>query len=411
MTPYALALAFGQLDPVKEIFDRSVRSMDGRKVFSTTYLLETGLAGKPRRSTFYVQARRPAQAYVSKLDSGGRTLNSVAINASGRVVTKMEVRQHVLLPAASWNAASSEVMEQVPELDGFVLAGCAPDGWAGYVSQNFSVHKGWKAKFRDGQWIFVLQAPSGQVTLRFRSGDFLPVEMRLAGKDALAVWKLSHKDSLDEALFKAPSGTRRVARFENFAPPKSLDAASKPLIAKLFKSFDLVRSLAVETEAGGTSSRLYAKGSRVRQTSRGVDWSYDGANLTIKSGGRVAKHKANGAKMLELVAEAGGRLDPLWSDLLSGANPFRRLLSGAVIKHKASISSPEGQLSLLEVNTADEIMTLAIRERDGRLVSLSRIPRSETSIGLSVSSTRKFTYLDEDILAQDSSFKVGTSGA
>lgn len=407
MTPIALALALAQTDPVKEVFARSVRSMDGRQVFSTTYSLETTLLGKKRQSAYYVQARRPAQAFIARLDSKGQPLNGVAVNASGRVVTKMEVRQHMLLPAASWKMASSELMSQIPELDGFVLAGCGPDGWAGYLEQNFTKHKGWKARFEEDHWKFVLQAPSGQVTLLLRSGDFLPVEMRLTGKDSQAVWKLVHKTTLNEALFKAPSDTRRVARFENFAPPKSLDAASKPLVTRLFKNFDVVKSLAVETEAGGTSARLYARGNRVRQTAGGVDWTYDGATLTIQAGGKVKKHKANGSQMLELVAEAGGRLDPIWSDLLSGANPFRRLLSGAEVKHKASIDSREGRVALLEVKSEEEIMTLAIRERDGRLVSLSRIPRHERAIGMSVSSTRKFTYLDEAILAQDASFKVG----
>lgn len=407
MTPFALALAFGQVDPVKEVFARSVQSMDGRQVFSTAYALETTLQGRKRQTAFYVQARRPAQAYIAKLDSKGRTVNGVAVNASGRVVTKMEVRQHVLLPAASWKTAAADLMTQIPEMDGFVLAGCAPDGWGGYLAQNFDKHKGWKAAFDGNGWTLLLKGPSGTVTLRLRSGDFLPVEMRLAGTDSQAVWRLTHGATVKEPLFKAPSDTRRVARFENFPPPKSLDAASKPLIDRLFKEFDVVRTLAVETEAGGSSARLYAKGSRVRQIGGGVDWSYDGSNLTIQSRGKIKKHKANGSKMLELVAEAGGRLDPIWSDLLSGANPFRRLLSGAEVKHKASIDSQEGRVALLEVKSEEEIMTLAIRERDGRLVSLSRIPRSERTLGVSVSSTRKFTYLDEAILAKDSSFIVG----
>lgn len=411
MTPIALALAFGQLDPAKEVFIRSISSMDERTVFATTYRLETLQKGRTKKSAFYVQGRRPTQSYISSLDDQGQRLNSVAINLSGRIVTKMEVRQHVNLPAAKWDEASAQLMSQVPGLDAFVIAGCAPEGWASYVSETLAKGKGWKARFGEGVWTLLLQAPAGQLTLKCRGGDFLPVELRLAGRDTLAVWRLDHKATVDESLFGEPKATRLVQRFQNFPPPRSVDPLSKPLIDRLFKSFDVVRTLAIETEAGGTSTRLYAKGSKIRQTGGGVDWSYDGRNLKIKAGGRISNHKADGAKMQELVALAGGRLDPLWTDLLMGANPFRRLLSGADIRHKGSIPTPQGQVALLQVTADLEKLTLAIRERDGKLVSLSRIPRTDKTPGLAVSSTKNFHYLDEAVLAKDSAFRIGEGGA
>lgn len=411
MTPIALALAFGQLDPAKEVFIRSISSMDERTVFATTYRLETLQKGKTKKSAFFVQGRRPTQSYIASLDAQGQRLNSVAINLSGRIVTKMEVRQHVNLPAVKWDEASAQLMSQVPGLDAFVIAGCAPEGWASYVSETLAKGKGWKARFDGGVWNLLLQAPSGQLTLKCRSGDFLPVELRMAGEDTLAIWRLEHKASVDDSLFEEPKATRLVERFHNFPPPRSVDPLSKPLVDKLFKSFDVVRSLAIETEAGGTTTRLYAKGSRIRQTGGGVDWSYDGKNLKIKAGGRISNHKANGSQMQELVAVAGGRLDPLWTDLLMGANPIRRLLSAADIRHRGSIPTPQGKVALLQVTAELEKLTLAIRESDGKLVSLSRIPRSDRNPGIAVSSTKNFHYLDEGVLAKDSAFRIGEGGA
>lgn len=411
MTPIALALAFGQLDPAKEVFIRSIASMDERKVFATTYRLETLQKGATKKSAYYVQARRPTQTYIASLDAQGARQNSVAINLSGRIVTKMEVRQHVKLPAVRWDEASAELMSQVPGIDAFVLAGCAPEGWASYVAETLAKGRGWKASFDDSRWTLLLQAPAGQLTLRCRFGDFLPVELRMAGKDTLAVWKLEHKASIDDALFGEPKGTRLVERFHNFPPPRSVDPLSKPLVERLFKSFDVVRSLAIETEAGGASTRLYAKGSRIRQTGGGVDWTYDGKNLKIKAGGKVSSHKADGSQMQSLVAEAGGRLDPLWTDLLMGANPIRRLLSAADIRHKGSIQTPQGSVALLQVTAELEKLTLAIRERDGKLISLSRIPRTDRNQGIAVSSTKNFRYLDEAVLARDSTFQIGEGGA
>jgi hypothetical protein len=411
MTPIALALAFGQLDPAKEVFIRSISSMDERKVFATTYRLETLQKGKTKKSAYFVQGRRPTQSYIASLDGQGQRLNSVAINLSGRIVTKMEVRQHVNMPAVKWDEASAQLMSQVPGLDAFVVAGCAPEGWASYVSETLAKGKGWKARFGDGVWTLLLQAPAGQLTLKCRAGDFLPVELRMAGEDNLAVWRLDHKASVDDSLFGEPKATRLVQRFHNFPPPRSLDPLSKPLVERLFKSFDVVRTLAIETEAGGTTTRLYARGNRIRQTGGGVDWSYDGKNLRIKAGGKISNHKADGSQMQELVAVAGGRLDPLWTDLLMGANPIRRLLSAADVRHKGSISTPQGSVALLQVTAELEKLTLAIRESDGKLVSLSRIPRSDRNPGLAVSSTKNFHYLDEAILAKDSAFRIGEGGA
>lgn len=411
MTPLSLVIACGLINPTDEVFSQSIASMNSRKVFSTTYTQTTTSKRGSSSARYLVQARRPDQAFVASLDKNGRVMNSVAFGAGGRIVAKSEVAQHVKMQPVTWDDAVPQLVEQIPGLDLFVISGLAPKGWDGYIKDILAQGKGWKPKFIDGQWKLSLASPNGQLTLSFRSGDFLPVEMRLAGGGTLNVWKIDHTNKVQDSYFDEPKQSRLVARFQNFPPPSSFDPQSKPLVEKLFKNFDLTRSLAVETEAGGNRTRVLAKGSYIRQTMEDVDWSYDGKTVTIMAEGKVTRHKAKTDQMLDLVAQAGGRMDSIWTDLLSGANPFRRLLSGADIRHKGVIDTPDGKVALLQVTGSLENISLGLRVSDAKVVSLSRIPRADKHQGVSISSLKKFRYLDESVLAKSAAFEVTNRGA
>lgn len=411
MTPITLALAVGFINPTDEVFKQSIASMNSRQVFTTAYTQTTTSKRGNSSSRFLVQARRPDQAFIASLDKNGKVVNSVAFGAGGRIVSKTEVSQHIKLEPITWDDAVPQLVEQIPGLDLFVISGLAPKGWDGYIKDILAQGKGWKPRFTDGQWKLSLASPNGQLTLTFRSGDFLPVEMRLAGGGTLNVWRIDHSTKVQDSFFEAPKQSRLVARFQNFPPPNSYDPLSKPLVEKLFKNFDVTRSLAIETDAGGHKTRILAKGARIRQTVEDVDWSYDGKTVTIMAEGKVSRHKVKSDKMLELVAQAGGRLDPLWGDLLSGANPFRRLLSGADIRHKGVIETPEGQVALLQVTGKLENLSLGLRVSDARVISLSRIPRADKHQGVSISSMKRFRYLDESVLAKTAAFDVTNRGA
>lgn len=411
MTAITLILAYGFINPTDEVFKQSIASMNGRQVFTTRYTQTTTSPRGNSQAVYLVQARRPDQAFVASLDSQGKVLNSVAFGAGGRIVSKSEVAQHVKMAPITWDDAVPQLVEQIPGLDLFVISGLAPKGWDGYTKDILAQGKGWKPKFVDGQWKLTLASPNGQLTLSFRSGDFLPVEMRLAGGGTLNVWKMDHSSKVDDSLFQAPKQSRLVARFQNFSPPRSYDPLAKPLVEKLFKNFDLTKTLAIETEAGGNRTRVLARGSYIRQTQEDVDWSYDGRTVTINTGGKVRRHQAKTDEMLELVAQAGGRMDPLWTDLLGGANPFRRLLSGADIRHKGVVSTPDGQVALLQVTGEEENLSIGLRVSDARVISLSRIPRADKNLGVSISSLKKFRYLDESVLAKTAAFDVTNRGA
>lgn len=410
MTPITLVLACGLINPTDEVFTQSIASMNSRQVFSTSYTQTTTSKRGNSTARYLVQARRPDQAFIASLDKNGKVLNSVAFGAGGRIVSKSEVSQYVKLEPVTWDDAVPQLVEQIPSLDLFVISGLAPKGWDGYIKDILAQGKGWKPKFVDGRWKLSLASPNGQLSLSFRSGDFLPVEMRLAGGGTLNVWKIDHTNKVEDSYFEAPKQSRLVARFQNFPPPNSYDPLAKPLVEKLFKNFDATKSLAIETEAGGNRTRILAKGSSIRQTMEDVDWSYDGKTVTIMAEGKVSRHKAKTDKMLELVAQAGGRMDPLWSDLLSGANPFRRLLSGADIRHKGVIDTPEGKVALLQVTGSLENLSLGLRVSDARVISLSRIPRADKHQGVSISSLKKFRYLDESVLAKTAAFDVTNRG-
>ncbi len=411
MTSLSLMLVCGLINPTDEVFSQSIASMNGRKVFTATYTQTTTSKRGSSTARYLVQGRRPDQAFIASLDSKGRVMNSVAFGAGGRIVSKSEVAQHVKMSPISWDDAVPQLVEQIPGLDLFVISGLAPKGWDGYIKDILAQGKGWKPTFVNGGWKLSLASPNGQLTLSFRSGDFLPVEMRLAGGGVLNVWKIEHSTRVQEDYFGEPKQSRLVARFQNFPPPSSYDPLSKPLVEKLFKNFDATRTLAIETEASGNRTRVLAKGSYVRQTMDDVDWSYDGRTVTILAGGKVTRHKAKTDQMLDLVAQAGGRMDSLWTDLLSGANPFRRLLSGADIRHKGVIDTPEGKVALLQVTGSLENLSLGLRVSDARVISLSRIPRSDKHQGVSISSLKKFHYLDESVLAKTAAFDVTNRGA
>ena len=220
-------------------------------------------------------------------------------------------------------------------------------------------------------------------------------------------WAIRYRPTKRPLRFSEGPNDYKVAAFEeNLPEPKYADKATRQAVAKLFRAYDRPGWLAFEVKDNDGTTKVLMKGRNLRQVTKDSDFSYDGARLAMmdKAGNAFYEGATPSKDLSKALAAADARLDPLAQLLVRGVNPFRHLCSrDATAKIVGSTMVKGEKVTLIDVSTKTDRMNIAMRNSDGRVLTIMTQIRSE---GSNMASQRIFTYLPKSEVERAGAFDV-----
>jgi hypothetical protein len=400
-----LSAALLQMDPVVEVgrlSDVGMNTLNEFKMEMTSTLTgKNGLVAPPQKYRIFVQ--RPDRAQVQILDPTGALKKEVLITPTEETVADYLAFQNARKPRAAKVGLKDAAVLRLPVLDPFVLAMLEKEGWTEYVEESFNKVKGWRAQYLGGAWRLATEQKSGRIRLTFASPNMLPIGMEIGkGSEALR-WKTEISPLPSNHRFKIRAGTRSVPSISVPPPPRPMDAETQRIVERVWAYYDRPRLMAIRIkETGSEPYTLFTDGFSVRQTQGNVSWVWSKGKAQVEANGRVFSGPAGREGLTNAAGNAGLRLDPTFGPMAFGDNPFRRFLSSAEVEIEGKIPTDEGQVVLLKASTREVIVTMGVKESDGRVLSVASLPLTG---GATLSNQRSFEYLDPS-LAGPSAFKL-----
>lgn len=279
--------------------------------------------------------------------------------------------------------------------------------------QDYEQVPKWRLDVKNGQ--VKLSSKVGVVTYEF---DFDATTWRLERhlmKTSMMqqAWTVNYHPTRRPAKFKPGPQDYQVAGFE--APmqePKYADAATKQVVAKLFRAYDRPGWLAFEVQDGGDKTVVLLKGRNLRQVTKNTDFVYDGSRLAVMDRTQNTFY-AGATKSKDLsktLAAADARIDPFVQLLVRGVNPFRYYCSrDAKAKIVGTTQAKGEKVVLIEIESNVDRMNVAMRASDGKVLS---IMTQVTSHGSNMATQRVFNYLPKSEVDRNDAFLVqAESGA
>ncbi|MCW5940473.1 MAG: hypothetical protein KF884_12560 [Fimbriimonadaceae bacterium] len=170
-----------------------------------------------------------------------------------------------------------------------------------------------------------------------------------------------------------PPGAHKVGRLAPAVSPPVYDSQlARQVTETLFRRYDRPGRLGYRLAEGEGETRVRIDGSKVWQRDRMAEWTYDGKTLRLHSlaQGWAYDGPATVSEVIDAVARAGSRVDPLLRGLVTGKNPFRTLFGqGAQVSLVGSTSHKGDPAHLIQAKQGAGQATLVIRARDSLVLS------------------------------------------
>lgn len=377
-------------DPSLATIDRAVSAM--RALDQGVVVAEVRDLAQPlRQDRVTLEFRKPDLARV-RVDAASRL--DLWVTKNEVTLADPAVLQHAVRKREPKETPADSVAHDLGGMDGWVLAMLAANPLAGLREQAKSMNER-RYSFAAGRQVVRLKGATGVVHLEFhpRSGRVLLV--RTAQGGATVERRFSYPQRRP-ALTPSPApGSRRVAEIDPLTlPPTYADASARQATQAMFARHDRREpsTLTIATPEGEV--RAWLASGAVRQRDPWVDFSYAKGRLTLVrlKDGAAWQGDAGGSEVLEAVAAAGSRVDPMLRLLLRGENPYRLLLGRrSKVRVAGSLGSGAQEALILEGDSPSLKVTLYVRKSDSRVIGLVSEPK--TKEGETVpAGVRRFEY-------------------
>jgi hypothetical protein len=187
-------------------------------------------------------------------------------------------------------------------------------------------------------------------------------------------WRLSFMPG-ESSPPRLPPGARRVDRLSPvFAPPVYESRSAQRLAESVFARYDRPGRLGYRVQGEGEPTRVKIEGRVVWQRDAAAEWRYDGVRLILHSlkGGWAYDGPAKVSDVIDAVARAGSRVDPLLRGLMTGKNPLRVWLGqGARVAVVGSIRHRGERGHVLQAKSGAGQATVIVRASDSTVLSAS----------------------------------------
>jgi hypothetical protein len=231
---------------------------------------------------------------------------------------------------------------------------------------------GWRIESREGETLLTKGSGLAKDTIGWNQETRLLT--RYAQKtDRFGVeWRLAVRPGRPSPP-PLPSGAHKVGRLAPaVAPPVYDSQQARQVTEALFRRYDRPGKLGYRLPGDEGDTRVRIDGNKVWQRDRMAEWTYDGQSLCIQSFGQGWAYEgpATVSEVIDAVAQAGSRVDPLLRGLVTGKNPFRTLLGqGAQVSLVGSTSHKGDRAHLIQAKQGAGQATLVVRAKDSFVLS------------------------------------------
>ncbi len=382
MVPLSLHLA---LTPASAfVFDRIERAHTSMSTASFTATSNLSGVGAPTSTKLEVKYRWPNEFRIRHINPKTNVVLLDRVIEPTRVIEYDPALMQYTSKARQSGQTTGAILAQLDEgLDDLILAFSTEKGfgvWIGPLVQNqpWTVSKsGSNASLsfaKDKRRISLLADSS---TGRLTKVDITTGPQRL-------VWNLRYADRVAGLAFAPPPGAVEVPIFDRESkPPQFKDATARRVANKLFAAYADLSSLGYNVLRGEEKTVVQLRGRFARQDDPVASWTYDGKTLIVhvKQTNKWYRGDMGFPDVVDAVGGLGTRVDPTLRLLMTGFNPYRRRLGdGAMVKAVGSMEIRGVPVTILESENENAIITLFVRDSDGKVVNSSTRAKETASI-------------------------------
>jgi hypothetical protein len=397
--------------PVDLVFAACERRLAAERSLSVTITENERTLGEPITNTFTLR-RRGGEAAVQVKNRQGGLIQQVQYDAD---------KIHVIDPSRSLYTEAKRGADGRTEVD---LRRASPElSEAIFVLADPVYSKRWLGQLRDGQNWKLTQEPTRFVLSAAKDGRTVRVEV-LTGTARLGRVRIEAQGRMIDtklAYGSAPTSTVRQSlaklnKTDNLAVvalrPQYENRSAQEAMEAMLASYDTIKRIGYTVDEEGEKTTVMLNGKLMRQTDAKLDWVYDGKTLKLhdKTNGAFLQADVTFWETIDIVAEAGSRVEPMARSIITRKNPFQAmLLNRAEVRSEGQVrlNGRQAEIIFVEATTGD--FTIAVDRTTNRAVSIVASSGEEGQQGASF--LRTFTYLPEGRLGTNA-FRISRpSGA
>lgn len=295
----------------------------------------------------------------------------------------------------------------VGKTDDVILGMLEPELLAKFM-EPFRTAKGWKVSAVGGVTTLSRRSGTGgaanTTSFQFETATKRLRGMRIGIPDGTLVWQIVYRPAPSSLTWRPPTDAPVVPSFTlRPVAPIYADAQTKRIAERSIAAYDRLRHTTFRIESTMGDGRVWISSGKVREEQPGFTyvWNNGQGAVVMKSSDTFYSGKAGLAGMIEYLARAGVRMDPLVRQIMTRQNPVRVLLVPGVrvsTVGELSISGAPGHMLRFQNDKAT--VTLVIRKDNGLLSSIET--RINDERGVEAIRTTKLLIYDSVGSALDS---------
>lgn len=238
--------------------------------------------------------------------------------------------------------------------------------------------KDWKIANSGGITSLSRQSGTGKnrnmTTFRFDTSSKRLRGMRIGIPDGTLVWDISYGPSPKSINWRPPADAPLVPSFTlRPASANYATANARKIAERSITAYDRLRHAVFTIDGSTGRTQAWVSGGRVREETAGYTyiWGKGAGALVDRAKRTYFSGKAGLPGMIEYLARAGTRMDPVVRQIMTRNNPIRVLLTpGVRVTFIGELSIAGAQGNALRFQNSNAIVTMVLRKDNGLLASV-----------------------------------------
>jgi len=253
---------------------------------------------------------------------------------------------------------------------------------------------GWTTKPSKGQTMATRQERGAKSVLAFDASGSRLRGVSVKAPNGDVNWKFDYSPGVAVA-FAPPRSAELVTSFLVAPePPHYKNAAAERVVSKMLKAYRALTRGTIDVQSEEGVTRIQMDGRKFRETQVGLTWAYDGKSLAVSIPKRQTLFQGTALRSTvpDLVAELGGRVDPISRQFLQRRVPFQEVLQPQMMVSLAGQMQANGiSCEILKLELPNTLISMFVRA-DNHLVQSVTTQILDAKGRPTASSLRQFNY-------------------
>lgn len=347
------------------------------------------LSGEVTRTTYRLTYVRPNQIMLTAIEpeQHGRAASNRTFFLAGNDFNAYDAIVHERLKreAVPIGSLVERFNSLVGKTDDVLVAFLEPDRLETFL-QPFRTAEDWKIRVRRGDTVLSRSSGTGPAAnsteFAFETGSKRLSGMKITIPDGTLDWRIDYGTAPPAIRWQPPQDAPVVPSFTvRPAGPIYATPKAKTLAERSIRAYDRLTHVVFRYSGTMGAGRAWISGGRVKEENSAFVyvWIENNGMIHDKRKGRFYRGRAGLAGMIEYLARAGTRMDPVVRQIAARQNPVLVLLrSGVRVRHIGELSIDGVPGDVLRFQNESAVVTMVLRKVDGLLASVETEIKDET---------------------------------